>query len=180
MAFSAKEGSEASHMVDGYHSSWNRTGGAAVAGPLCRHGGEGAAGRIPGHGDPARVAVQPGRVLGRPKRCGPSIFDRGWVGVFGGQPVVHRHHDRPGADRVLAGRAVVGVQVADDETAAVEVQHHRRRATLGMDWRPIDPDRDRALRAGDGAVLDPQLGMQRPARQVAEPLPGRVDSVLGG
>ncbi|GAB5022811.1 hypothetical protein JHV675_52940 [Mycobacterium avium subsp. hominissuis] len=25
-----------------------------------------------------------------------------------------------------------------------------------MDWRPIDPDRDRALRAGDGAVLDPQ------------------------
>ena len=31
----------------------------------------------------------------------------------------------------------------------------------------------------NGAVLDPQLGMQRPARQVAEPLPRRVDAIVG-
>ena len=36
-----------------------------------------------------------------------------------------------------------------------------------------------ARRTRDGPVLDPQLGMQRPARQVAEPLPRRVDTIVG-
>jgi len=49
-----------------------------------------------------------------------------------------------------------------------------------MIWWPINPDRDRTCGARNRAVLDPQLGMQWPARQVAEPLPRRVDPVLGG
>jgi hypothetical protein len=157
---------------------------AVVARPLRHRGGDGAAGRIPGHGDPGRIAVQFGSVLGDPKRCGPSVFDGGGVGVLGGEPVVDGYHDRVGAHRVLTRRAVVGFEVADDEAAAVKIQQNGRGDAslmiVGIAWRPIDPERDGARGAGDRAVLDPQLGMQRPARQVAEPLACRADSVLSG
>ncbi len=66
------------------------------------------------------VAVQFRGVLGDPKRCGPSVFDGGGVGVLGGQSVVDGYHDRVGADRMLTRRAVVSVEVAHDEAAAVE------------------------------------------------------------
>jgi hypothetical protein len=58
-------------------------------------------------------------MLGNPKRCGPSVFDRAGVGVLGCQPVVDGHHDRIRAYRVLAARAVVGVEIADDKAAAM-------------------------------------------------------------
>ncbi|WP_369830290.1 alpha/beta hydrolase fold domain-containing protein, partial [Mycobacterium sp. E342] len=76
----------------------------------------------------------------------------------------------------------VDYRLAPEHTypAAVEIQHDGRRRVLRIAWRPIDPDADRSRRAGDGPVLDAQLGVQRPARQVAEPLPGGVDTVLGG
>jgi hypothetical protein len=68
--------------------------------------------------------------------------------------------------------------------AAVKIQQNGRGDAslmiVGIAWRPIDPERDGARGAGDRAVLDPQLGMQRPARQVAEPLACRADSVLSG
>ena len=121
---------------------------AVIARPLCHRGADGSAGRIPGHGHPVRVTAQPGGVLGDPKRCGPSVFDGGGVGVLRRQPVVDGHHDRVGADRVLASRAVVAVEVAHDEAAAVKVQHDGRRGVVrvrvGSAWRPIDPDGDRS------------------------------------
>ncbi len=102
--------------------------------------------------------------------------------MLGRQPVVDGYDDRIGAHRVLARRAVVGVEVAHHEAAAVEIQHHGRgnapTVTVGMAWRPVNPDVDGTRRTGDGPVLDPQLGMQRAARQVTEPLPGRVDALV--
>ncbi len=99
--------------------------------------------------------------------------------MLGCQPVIDGHHDRVGAHGVLAGRAVVGVEVADDEPAAVKVQHDRLCCVIvGIGWRPIDPYSDGARRPLDGPVLDPQLGMQRPARQIAEPLPRCVDPIV--
>jgi len=80
---------------------------------------------------------------------------------------------------VLASRAVVGVEVTDDEAAAVEEQDNWGRAVGGIAWRPINADAQRARRSRDGPVLHPQLRVQRPARQVAEPLARRVDTILG-
>ncbi len=98
--------------------------------------------------------------------------------MLGRQPIVDRHHEGVGADGVLTGRAVVGVQVADDEAAAVEEHHHGRRGVIG--WRPVDPDVDRPGRPVDGAVLDTKFGMEAAARQVSQGRPGRVDTVVGG
>jgi len=53
--------------------------------------------------------------MGDPECCGPGIFDGGGIGVFGRQPVVDGHHDGSGTHGMLACRAVVGVQIADDE-----------------------------------------------------------------
>ena len=99
--------------------------------------------------------------------------------MFGRQPVVDGHHDRAGAHGMLAAGAVVGVEVADDEAAAMEKHHDGRCCTVaGTSWRPIDPDSDGACRPLDGAVFDPQLGVQRPVGQVGEPLARRVDPIV--
>jgi hypothetical protein len=104
--------------------------------------------------------------------------------VLGRQPVVDRYHDRVSAYRMPAGGAVVGVEVANDKAAAMEIHDDRGsgagRARVGIGWRPIDPDTDRAGRPLDGPVLDPQFAVQPPARQVAEPLARSVDAVIGG
>jgi len=100
------------------------------------------------------------------------------------QPVVDGHHDGVRADGVLAAGAVVGVEVARDEAAAVEIQDDGRSgalcAVIGIGWRPIDPDPDVARWTVDVTVFNPQFWVHRPARQVAESLPERVDSVFGG
>ena len=104
--------------------------------------------------------------------------------MLGCQPVVDGHHDRVGADGMLAAGAVVRVEVAHHEAAAVEKQHHRRpgafRAAIRMGWRPIDPDPDGACRTVDVTVFHPQFGVHPTAWQIAQSLPGGVDSVLGG
>ena len=99
--------------------------------------------------------------------------------MFGRQPVVDGHHDGSGTHGMLACRAVVGVQIADDEATAVEKHHDGvRRGIARISWRPVDPDVDGACRPLDGPVLDPQFGMQRAAGQVGEPLPRRIDPVV--
>ncbi len=60
-----------------------------------------------------------------------------------------------------------------------KIQHDGRCGVIArIGWRPIDPDSDGARRPLDGAVFDPQFGVQRPARQVGEPLPRRVDPIV--
>jgi hypothetical protein len=86
--------------------------------------------------------------------------------VLGCQPVVDGHHHRVGADGVLAAGAVVGVEVAHHETAAVKENHHGLQGAIGMCCRPIDPDPDGARWALDIAVFHPKFWMQLPARQI--------------
>ena len=100
--------------------------------------------------------------------------------MFGGQPVVHRDHDAVPADRVLTGGDVVGVEVAEGETAAVEEHRHRMWAGSGIILRPVHPHRDRPGRPGDVMVLHPQFGVHLPARQVTQPLTGLLDPAVGG
>jgi hypothetical protein len=97
--------------------------------------------------------------------------------VLGRQPVVDGYHDRVSAHRMLAGGAVMGVEVADDEAAAMEIDDDRR-GGAGIGWWPIDPDADGARGTLDVPVLDSEPGVQRPARQVAEPLARRVNTVV--
>ena len=137
-----------------------------------------AARRVARDRKPVGVGAQLAGVRGHPLRCGPSIFDRGGVGVFGCQPVVDRHHHRARPDRVVARIAVVGVEVADRPSAAVEEDHHRRRGLAVVGGRytriGIGP-------AGPSMVRSSvrTFGMNRPARQVAEPLPRRLDASVG-
>ena len=98
--------------------------------------------------------------------------------MLGRPPVFHGHPHGIGADGVLAASAVVGVEVAGDEAAAVEEHQCWWRDVIG--WRPIDPDVDRAGRSVDGTILHPQLGMEAPPRQIPQPLASRVDSLVGG
>ena len=101
--------------------------------------------------------------------------------MFGCQPVVDGHHHRIGADGVLATGAVVGVEVAGDETAAVKEHNHRRRFEVSViAWRPIDSNVERAVRPVDAAVLHPQLGIKGPPRQVSQLPSSPVDAVLDG
>ena len=58
-------------------------------------------------------------MLADPLQRGPAVVDAGWEGVFGGEPIVDRHHDGLRADRVRAGDRIVGFQVADRPAAAV-------------------------------------------------------------
>ncbi|CNV96261.1 Uncharacterised protein [Mycobacterium tuberculosis] len=103
-------------------------------------------------------------MLGDPPRCGPSIFDGSGVGVLRRQPVVDGHDNRVSADGVLAAGAIVRVEVAHDESAAMEIQHNGRLGLIGTRWRPIDPGPDRPRRSIDRKVNDPQLGVHRLAR----------------
>ena len=129
------DGSDGSHRTDGYHNSWKTIAGP----PSSRARWAIAAAMLPPAESPATairvgVGADLGAVLGDPQRCGPSVFDGGGIRVLGRQPVVDGHHDRVGAHRMLAAGAVVGVEVADHEAAAVEEQHDGQRATV---WNPV-------------------------------------------
>lgn len=137
---------------------------AHIAGSLRDHRGDGAAGGISGDGDAAEVSTDLAAMLGDPPRCGPSIFDGSGVGVLRRQPVVDGHDNRVSADGVLAAGAIVRVEVAHDESAAMEIQHNGRLGLIGTRWRPIDPGPDRPRRSIDRKVNDPQLGVHRLAR----------------
>ena len=101
--------------------------------------------------------------------------------MLGCQPVVDGHHHRIGADGMLATGAVVGVEVAGDEAAAVEEQDHRWRFEVSViGWRPIDSNVERAGRPVDAAVLHPQIGMKGAPRQISQLPASRGDAVVDG
>jgi hypothetical protein len=56
-----------------------------------------------------------------PLRRRERIVDGRGERVLGSQPVVDGAHDRSGACRNLPAQGIVGLEVADDEAAAVEV-----------------------------------------------------------
>ena len=141
------------------------------------HRREIAAGGITGDRKSFRVCTEFLTVRGNPLRRRPHVVDGCRVRVLGRQAIVDRHDESARTDRVVACLPVVGVQVADHPSAAVE-EHHDGRCDVGL-RRPVQPDGERARGTVDRAVLDAQFGMHGLARQVAEPLPGGVGASLG-
>lgn len=73
-------------------------------------------------------------------------------------------HDPVARAHAVGAQAIVRVEVAHDESAAMEIQHNGRLGLIGTRWRPIDPGPDRPRRSIDRKVNDPQLGVHRLAR----------------
>lgn len=122
-----------------------------VAGQLRHDCRQVSTGRVTAHGKAARVAADLDGVLVHPLEGGPAILDRGRVGVLGRQPVVHRDHHGIGLYRRGAGHRVVGVQVADDPSAAMDQHENRPYSALGG---RVDPNRYFAGGARDRAIFD--------------------------
>lgn len=115
-AFSVNDGSDGSHRVDGYHNSWKVIGGAPWSRARCAITAAMVPRGISGHGQPGHVRADVAAVTGHPLGRGPGVVNGRGIGMFGRQPVVDGYHHRLRAHGVLAGSAVMGIQVADDET----------------------------------------------------------------
>ena len=76
--------------------------------------------------------------------------------VLGREPVVDGHHDAPGAVAQIARDRIVGVEVADDVSAAVVVHERRQAASIGIGIGigAVDAHRQIAGHARNRAVLD--------------------------
>ena len=105
------------------------------------------------------------------RAAGERVVGRGRERMLGREPVVHGAHDRAGARRDLAAQRIVGLEIADDEAAAVEIddagEGPRARAACRAapaPRRPRQAPRDRSTRAtsaswpGDRRHLRPQVG----------------------
>ena len=103
-------------------------GSASVAGEQADHGRQVAAGALPHH--PERpFGAEFGRVRRRPDHRRVAVLDGGGELVHRREPVVHRHHDGADGRGDLAAEPVPHPQpAAEDEPAAVEVDHQRPRA----------------------------------------------------
>ena len=114
---------------------------------------QGSPGAVTADGEPPGVDVQVGCVGVQPVEGSDGVVRcrREWV--FGCQAVVHGHHPhaRPGAQ--AATDPLVGVEVADDEAATVEVDHRPCLASDVLGF--VDPNRNVATRAWDAPILDP-------------------------
>ena len=103
-------------------------GAAGVAQLLGDDGGQVAARAVAADREPGRVAAELGDVLGGPAGGGEAVVDGGRERRLGREPVVDRQHDDVGLAADPAALVVVGVEVADDEAAAVEEHQRRERA----------------------------------------------------
>jgi hypothetical protein len=156
--------------VRGHNKRRGRQREPVVAGVDKGGDGEPAAGRLAGERDAGRVGavVQEGLVGGQ------GVVDRGRVGVFGGEPVVHGDDRGAGPPADLGGQAGGLDGVSQDVHAAVEVQDDM--AGFGS----VDGD----LGGGDaaqGGWGDGDAGRQRLRRcQLREPPPQLADIEVGG
>ncbi len=145
-----------------------------VPADLGENGTDVAPGAVARDRDPVRVPTELADVPLHPADGLVGVADRGRPRRLRREPVVDAHHDgvRAGADRPAL--VVVGVDVADDEPAAVHEQHARQRA---VPVRPVDARGDVAVRRRDHGVLglldpDDVLGPAHLDGHEPERLPG--------
>ena len=167
------------HLGDGVDQQLGGELVAAVAQVLGGDGGQVAAGGVAGHAG-AVVAAELGGVLDHPVRGGHGVLDRRRERVLRREAVVEGDHHRATVLGDGAAGQVVGVEVADDEAAAVQEQHGRQWA-VGVG--PVDPRRSGPGRARHLGVGDlGHRGQQRVVAQVhgerAEPRAGLFGSLL--
>ena len=153
---------------------------AGIAGLPGDHCGQTTAGTVAGHRDPARIRPQLAGVL-----PGPAVGRVGVVGggrclVFGRQSVIHREHVHARVTTDQPARCVMGIEVAEHESAAVIKDHQRRGcATAGG---PIVPARDHTARARDRHrpdAADAHIWLVQGSGEFAITGAGRGD-VIGG
>jgi hypothetical protein len=81
---------------------------------------------------------------------GDGVFRRGGELVLGREAIVDGDHDQLAFMGELAAHHVMGVEIADDEAAAVQEHQTRREAVrLAHPLRRVDARRDRAMRRRD-------------------------------
>ena len=108
-------------------SIWKQIGGPAeVAGQQCGGRRQPAARARPHERHPVRVHAERVRLGVQVGQRGVAVVQAGRVGVLGSQPVLDRDDDRPGVDRGHGGTAVLGLDAADHEPAAVDHDDARR------------------------------------------------------
>ena len=128
---------------------------ALVADAEGRYRREVAARAVAGQRDPHRVAANLRGMLRHPARRGQGVVGRGGEGVLRREPVAHRYDHAAGAGAERPADRVVGVEVAEHPTTAVEEDHERERSpALGG----VDAHRQIAGRAGDDPILDRRYG----------------------
>ena len=100
---------------------------AGIPRQQCAHGSEGAAGTVAADGQ-AR-AVQTEVAVGlrmQPLQGGEAVVDRRRKAVLRSQPVGQCHHGHAAAQGQLTAQAVVRLQAADGEAAAMQIKQHRQ------------------------------------------------------
>ena len=120
---------------------------------LCQHGGEVAAGAVPGHGNARAVATDEGSVRYHPFQRGQRIFVGRREACLGRQPVVHGHDQGARAVRQAAADVVMPFHWAEDETAPVEVQRDRHRPGR-LAAGPIETQPQGSAGAVNHSILD--------------------------
>ena len=118
--------------VTGYTSNWNRNWGpssqsswATTAAKFPR--------RIAADSHAGGIDLQLGRRrrLGHPAHGRHAVVDRRRERMLGRQPIVDGHDRHAAGGREGADGAVMGLEVADDPAAAVEVHEHGPRPRFG-------------------------------------------------
>ena len=94
------------------------------------------------------IAFEFGGMVGDPARGEHAVVQAGGEFVLGRQAIIHRDHDALRAGAQVAAHAVMRVQAAQHEAAAVEECQQRERP---LPDRPIDAQLQVAARALDGA-----------------------------
>ena len=124
-----------------------------------------AAGAVAHRHEAGDLEAQFGGAAGDPPRGRLAIVGRGGEGVLGREAVIDRDHRQPGLGGDLAAEAGVGIEVADDEPAAVEEHDRRPRAALGL--RVEQPQRDRPRPARAGEIADDRQLTRRSVGELA-------------
>ena len=108
---------------------------------LRQAGRQGCAGAASRNGQPARVDIQFG-ALAAVHVSTPARHRARRDGVLGSQPIVHRDERAAASPRKFHTLAVIGVQVAQHESACVAIDDRRSRRRAAS----VNPHRDRTTR----------------------------------
>ena len=85
-------------------------------------GGQISAGILADDGHPAGIGGEIACLGKCPGPCRPGIFMGCWKAVLGREAIADGNHDGAGAPRDGPGRSVMAVEIAGNETAAVEIK----------------------------------------------------------
>ncbi len=125
MALSSRERVLAEQVHCGIDEQLGGERDAVGVGELRAHRGQVAAGAVAADGEALGIAAVLLDLLRDELQRGVGVVDRGREPVLGREPVVDADDDRAGVVGEQPAHALVGVQVTDHETAAVEVDDRR-------------------------------------------------------